>query len=90
MLVYDDGGQMPETMKRRVVMTSHAVSTDASGHSVLATHQAVDYVLLEELDAYVEDARTRWQHVEVGDVDAGPGGVEGQTVLMDGTVREAE
>ena len=52
--------------------------------------QAVDYVLPEELDAYVADAATRWQSVIVSDVpDAGPGGYDGQTVLLDGTVRPA-
>lgn len=73
--------------KRRVTMKS--VTALPNGQT--ATQEATDYVLPEELDAYVADARTRWQVVEVSDTpDAGPGGYEGQTVTLDGTVRKAE
>lgn len=73
--------------KRRVTMKS--VTALPNGQT--AAQEATDYVLPEELDAYVADARTRWQVVEVSDTpDAGPGGYEGQTVTLDGTVRKAE
>lgn len=77
---------MPEITKRRVTMRNYvAVSAD-----VVHTHEAVDHVLPEELDAYVTDARTRWTSVEVSDEpDAGPGGYHGQTALLDGTIRPA-
>jgi hypothetical protein len=40
----------------------------------------VDYVLPEILNAYVEDAQTRWPTVTVSDEpDAGPGGYDGAT-----------
>ena len=62
--------------KRRVTMRS-AVPLPGGEYGELS---ATDYVLPEELDAYVADARTRWQHVEVSDEpDAGPGGYHGAT-----------
>lgn len=77
----------PRVTKRRVTMRS--VSLSAAGATL--TREATDYVLPEELDAYLERARAGWQMVEVSEEpDAGPGGYEGQTVLMDGTVRPAE
>lgn len=43
-------------------------------------HEAVDHPSLEQLDAYVADARTRWASVEVThDSDAGPGGQDDTT-----------
>lgn len=46
--------------------------------------QAVDYVRPDHLDAYVADARTKWQLVTVSDEpDAGPGGYEGATAVPD-------
>ena len=43
-------------------------------------HEAIDYVPLEILAAYVADAKTKWQLVEVGDEhDSGPGGDDGET-----------
>jgi hypothetical protein len=72
--------------KRRVTMRSAILLADGK----TGIQEAVDYVLPEQLDAYVNDARTRWQVVEVSEQpDAGPGGYNGQTVLLDGTVREA-
>lgn len=62
--------------KRRVTMTSISALPDGG----VATHQAVDYVRPDFLDAYVEDARRNWQTVEVSDEpDAGPGGYHGET-----------
>jgi hypothetical protein len=56
--------------KRRVTMRN-AVAVPGGFH----THEAVDYVPLDDLDRYVADAATRWQAVEVGDAhDSGPGG----------------
>jgi hypothetical protein len=78
---------MPEITKRRVTMRSVSLSPD--GKTTL-THEAVDYVRPDHLEAYVADARTRWQSVEVSDEpDAGPGGYHGQTVAPDGTVYAA-
>ena len=55
--------------KRRVVMTDPGTGW-----------QATDFVPLNILDAYVQDAKTRWPSVEVGTVhDPGPGGDEGPT-----------
>ncbi len=74
----------PRVTKRRVTMTT-VVATgglDDQGRPVVAMHQAVDYVRPDFLDAYVADARTRWQTVEVSDEpDAGPAGYHGQTVI---------
>ncbi len=70
--------------KRRVTMTS--VVAKPGG---VETHQAVDYVRPDFLDAYVTDAKTRWQLVEVSDEpDAGPGGYHGQTHVPANLVHE--
>lgn len=70
--------QDPRVDKRRVTMTS--ISLGANGETV--KHEAVDYVRPDHLDAYVADARTKWQSVTVSDEpDAGPGGYEGQTAV---------
>jgi hypothetical protein len=70
----------PRIDKRRVTMTTHSATTDAEGKAVIQTVQATDYVRPDILDAYVADARTRWQHVEVSEEpDAGPGGYHGET-----------
>lgn len=68
----------PRVTKRRVTMKS--VSLNATGDTI--TYEAVDYVRPDHLDAYVADARTRWQAVTVSDEpDAGPGGYEGETFV---------
>ena len=78
--------QDPRVTKRRVTMKNPVVTPDGS----VGWLEATDYVLPEQLDAYTADARTRWQHVEVSDTpDAGPGGYDGQTVTLDGTIRPA-
>lgn len=62
--------------KRRVTMRSIV----ALPNGELATHEAVDYVRPDFLDAYIADAQTRWQVVEVNDKpDAGPAGYDGAT-----------
>ncbi len=67
--------------KRKVTMTTHVA--DAKGD--VTKHQAVDYVRPDFLDAYLADARTRWQVVEVSDdPDAGPGGYDGSTHIPAG------
>ena len=67
----------PRVTKRRVTMTSSSATADG-----VSTHEAVDYVLPEYLEAYVADAQTRWQSVVVAEApDAGPGGYDGQTVV---------
>lgn len=69
----------PRVTKRRVTMTSAvAVLTDDGVRT--ETHQAVDYVRPDHLDAYLADARSKWQVVEVSDEpDAGPAGYDGAT-----------
>lgn len=66
--------------KRRVTMTNYITTVDVEGKPVVHTHEAVDYVRPDFLDAYVVDARTRWQFVAVSEkADAGPAGYEGDT-----------
>lgn len=66
----------PRVTKRKVTMRSATLSADGE----IRTNEAVDYVRPDFLDAYVADARTRWQQVEVSDEpDAGPGGYHGAT-----------
>jgi hypothetical protein len=71
----------PQITKRRVTMRNFVVTgVDDEGRPVVQQQEAVDYVRPDFLDAYVEDARTRWQHVEVSDEpDAGPAGYHGAT-----------
>jgi hypothetical protein len=70
---------MPEVTKRRVTMSG--VSLSADGKTTLL-HEAVDYVRPDILDAYVADARTKWQSVVVSDEpDAGPLGYDGPTAI---------
>lgn len=84
----------PQVTKRRVTMTSivatgtyPALDDDhnphpQAGQPVVSVHQAVDFVRPDHLDAYVADARTKWQTVEVSDEpDAGPGGYHGATYV---------
>jgi hypothetical protein len=67
--------------KRRVTMRS--ISLAADGKTTLE-HEAVDYVRPDFLDAYLADARTKWQSVDVSDEpDAGPGGYDGATYVPD-------
>lgn len=67
---------MPEITKRRVTMRSKFLTADG----LEAVHEAVDYVRPDHLDAYVADAKTRWQYVGVSEEpDAGPGGYHGET-----------
>ena len=62
--------------KYRVTMRSVQLSADG----VTLTHEAVDHVPQSILDAYVADARARWQSVVVSDEpDYGPGGEDGET-----------
>lgn len=65
-----------KTDKRKVTMRS--VRLDPNG--VTITEECIDYVPLAVLEAYMADARSRWQFVEAGsEPDAGPGGVDGDT-----------
>lgn len=62
--------------KRKVTMRNVTLLADGN----TATLEATDYVRPDMLDAYVADAKTRWQWVGVSDEpDAGPGGYEGET-----------
>lgn len=73
--------------KKRVTMRSASIVPGAEGpkgQPVVQQVEAVDYVREDFLDAYVADARNRWQSVEVSDeYDAGPGGYHGATAVPD-------
>ena len=58
---------MPEITKRRVTMTSAVIGADGNPYTITAT----DYVRPDHLDAYVADARTRWQSVTVDEPQEG-------------------
>ncbi len=65
-----------EVDKRKVTMRNATLLADGN----TATLEATDYVRPDQLDAYVADARTRWQYVGVSDEpDAGPAGYDGLT-----------
>lgn len=79
----------PRIDKRRVTMTTFVATAGEDGKPVVETHQAIDYVRPDFLDAYVADARTRWQNVEVSDEpDAGPAGYHGETHVPAGLEHE--
>jgi hypothetical protein len=68
----------PRVTKRRVTMRSAALAPDGNVY----TTEMTDYVRPDFLDAYLADARGRWQVVEVSDEpDAGPAGYEGATTV---------
>lgn len=76
----------PRVTKRRVTMQSLVAvpPQEEGGQPGVGVHKAVDYVRPDFLDAYVADARTKWQVVEVSDApDAGPGGYDGPTFVPD-------
>lgn len=79
-----------EITKRKVTMTNVVYAgKDADGNDLFQKQVATDYVRPDFLDAYVADANTRWQHVEVSDEpDAGPGGYDGQTAVPAGLDHE--
>ena len=72
----------PRVDKRRVTMVNPKMIADPDnpGKFIIVEEVATDFVRPQHLDAYVEDARTRWQSVTVSDeFDAGLGGYGGQT-----------
>lgn len=72
----------PRIDKRKVTMTTYVTVPQEDGKVRVETQEAVDYVRPDFLDAYVADARTRWQQVTVSDEpDAGPGGYDGDTIV---------
>lgn len=72
-----------EVDKRKVTMRNIVpAGFDKKGAPVVHVHEAVDYVRPDFLDAYVADARRRWQSVEVSrEPDAGPAGYHGATYV---------
>ncbi len=67
--------------KKRVTMKSAMLRRDGA----IEMHEATDYVREDFLEAYVTDALTRWQFVEVSEeYDAGPGGYHGSTYVPEG------
>lgn len=68
--------------KRHVrLQNTQVVGYDENGRAMLADHVVDDYVPVTILDAYLEDARTRWQFADVvADAhDPGPAGDDGFT-----------
>jgi hypothetical protein len=56
--------------KRQVTMTNVIYAgRDEDGRDLFHRHEAVDRVPVEDLDAYVADARTRWASVVVSDLE---------------------
>lgn len=76
----------PEITKRRVTMKRAVMVPDGDVYQ----YEAIDYVLPEDIEAYVTDARTRWDYVAVSEEpDAGPGGYHGETRTFSGELRPA-
>lgn len=76
------GKKDPRITKHRVTMTSFVPTgnVDDEGRPEFFKHEAVDYVRPDFLEAYVADAKTRWQRVLTSpEPDAGPGGYHGAT-----------
>lgn len=72
----------PIIEKRKVAMTSTSTTVSSEGVVATATQTATDYIPLDILPAYVQDAATRWQVITVGDEhDPGPAGDDGPTVI---------
>jgi hypothetical protein len=73
----------PEITKRRVDMINIvAAGVDDEGRTITHEYRATDYVRPDFLDAYLADARTKWQVVTVADEpDAGPAGYDGPTFV---------
>lgn len=64
--------------KRKVTMRNVTLLADGN----TANLEVTDYVPVDILDAYVADAKTRWQFVDVGtEHDPGPAGDEAETVV---------
>lgn len=67
--------------KRHVRMKAVSLSYDEDGNETRLEHVAEDYVPVDILNAYLEDARSRWPSVVVvsDEHNPGPGGDEGLT-----------
>jgi hypothetical protein len=78
----------PQITKKRVTMRTAEIvpgMTDDAGKPVVKITEGVDYVREDFLDAYLVDARSRWQTVEVSEeYDAGPAGYDGATYVPPG------
>lgn len=75
----------PRITKRRVTMRNPVMLPNGEPGVV----EAIDFVRPDFLDAYVTDARTRWDSVIVSDEpDAGPGGYHGETHVPAGLIHE--
>ena len=62
--------QKPDGIERREVTMTNVMAVSGG----IETHRVKDYVPLNDLEAYVADAKTRWQLVEVGsEPNNGPG-----------------
>lgn len=67
--------------KRRVTMVN-PILVQEGGETVSRLVTAVDFVRPDLLDAYVTDAKRRWQSVTVSEEpDAGPAGYDGATFV---------
>lgn len=64
----------------RYQVTMRSVGLAPNGSQLL--HEAIDHVDIEHLDAYVAEAKTRWQSVVVSEEpDHGPGGEDGDYTI---------
>lgn len=73
---------MSEITKRRVTMRRQTTTICEDGSTMTIGHEATDFVRPDILPAYIQDAATRWETVEVsGEPDAGPGGYDGPTFV---------
>ncbi len=76
----------PRITKRRVTMRRARLRPGADPvndpQNAFAIDEAIDYVRPDFLDAYVAEARTRWDSVDVSEEpDAGPAGYHGATAV---------
>jgi hypothetical protein len=68
------------SMERRKVTMISFFADPVTGMAI--KHEAIDFVGVDDVDAYVADARTRWQSVIVGTSNEhGPGGDKGHYAL---------
>lgn len=75
-------GNVDERVDKRKVTMRNLFARTVNGKHQVEVQEAVDYVRPDFLDAYLADARTRWQEVEVSaEPDAGPAGYDGDTTI---------
>lgn len=75
----------PRITKKRVTMTSAVILPPGEDGQIRSGQvQAIDYVREDILDAYVDNAKSSWDLVQVSEeYDAGPLGFDGPTYIPD-------